>query len=76
MDWFIYDNGLLHERVTGDMKRKRKGQFNDINKIFYKWFKKCCAANIYPDRLMLKEAIEIKKSLDKVEFKNFTASIG
>ena len=59
------------------LKRKRKGQFNDINEILCEWFQKCCAANIYPDRQMLKEeAIEIKKRLGKVEFKNFTASNG
>ena len=43
----------------------------------YEWFKKCCAANIYPDGPMFKEeAMEIKKCLDKVEFKNFAASNG
>ena len=66
-----------YEEFNGDLKRKRKGQFNDINKILYEWFKKCCAANIYPDGPMLKEeAMKIKKWLDKVEFKNFTASTG
>ena len=66
-----------YEEFKGDLKRKRKGQFNDINEILYEWFKKCCAANIYPDGPMLKEeAMEIKKCLDKVEFKNFTASNG
>ena len=39
--------------------------------------KKWCAANFYPDESMLKEeAMEIKKCLEKVEFKNFTASNG
>ena len=66
-----------YEEIKGDLKRKRKGQFNDINEILYEWFKKCCAANIYPDGLTLKEEdIEIKKCLDIVEFKNFTASNG
>ena len=65
------------EEFKGDLKRNRKGQFNDINEILYEWFKKCFAANIYPDGPMLKkEAMEIKKCLDKVEFKNFTASNG
>ena len=59
------------------MKKKRKGQFNDINEILYEWFKKWCAANFCPDKPMLKEeAMEIKKCLEKVEFKNFTASNG
>ena len=44
-----------YEEFKGDLKRKRKGQFNDINEIFYEWFKKCCVANIYPDGPMLKE---------------------
>ena len=65
------------EGFKGYLKRKRKGQFNDINEILYKWFKKCGAANIYPDGPLLKEeAMVIKKCLDKVEFKNFTASKG
>ena len=66
-----------YEEFEGNFKSKRKGQFNDINKILYKWFKNCCAANIYPDGPMLKEeAMEIIKYLDKVHFKNFTASNG
>ena len=65
------------EEFKGDLKRNRKGQFNDINKILYEWFKKCCATNIYPDGQMLKgEVMEIKTCLDKVEFKNFAASNG
>ena len=59
------------------MKRKKKSPFNDINEILYELFKKCCAANIYPDGPMLKEeAMEVKKCCDKVEFKTFTASNG
>ena len=66
-----------YEEFKGDLKRKRKGQFNDINQVLYEWFEKCCAANVYLDGLMLKEeATEIKKCLDKVEFKTFTASNG
>ena len=66
-----------YEEFKGDLKRKRKGQFNDINKILYELFKKYCAVNIYPDGPMLKEkAMGIKKGLDKVEIKNFTASNG
>ena len=66
-----------YEEFKGDLKRKRKGQFNEFNEILCEWFKKCCAANTYPDGPMLKEeAMEIKTCLDKVEFKNFTASNG
>ena len=32
-----------YEEFKGDLKRKRKGQFNDINEILYEWFEKCCA---------------------------------
>ena len=66
-----------YEEFKGDLKRKRKGQFNDINEILYDRFKKCFAANIYPDGpMMIEEAMEIKNCLDKVEFKNFTTSNG
>ena len=66
-----------YEEFKGNLKRKIKSQFNDINEILYEWFKKCCTANIHPDRPMLKEeSMEIKKCLDKVDFKNFTASNG
>ena len=65
------------EEFKCDLKRKRKGQFNDIKEILYEWFKKCCAANIDPDGPMLKEeTMEIKKCVDKVEFENFTTSNG
>ena len=64
-----------YEEFKGNLKRKRKDQFSYINKTLYDWFIKCCAANIYPDRPMLKEeAMEIKKWLGKVEFKSFTVS--
>ena len=49
-----------YEEFKGDLKRKRKGQFNDINEILYESFKKF-TVNIYPDQPMLKEeAIEIE----------------
>ena len=50
-----------YEEFKGDLKRKRKFQFNDINEILYEWFKKR-TVNIYPYRPMLiEEAMEIKK---------------
>ena len=53
-----------YERFKGNLKRNRKGQFHKINEILYKWFKKRCEANIYPDGQMLKEeALEIKKNI-------------
>ena len=42
-----------YEECKGDLKRKSKGQFNDINDILFQWFKKCCAVNIYPNGAML-----------------------
>ena len=66
-----------YEKSKGELKRKRKGQSNDIEEILHEWSKKCCAANIYPDGPMLKEkSMEIKTCLDKVEFKDFTVSNG
>ena len=44
-----------YEEFKGNLKKKIKSQFNDINEILYEWFKKCCTANIYPDGPMLKE---------------------
>ena len=44
-----------YEEFKGNLKRKIKSQFNDINEILYEPFKTCCTANIYPDGPMLKE---------------------
>ena len=62
-----------YEEFKGDLKRKRKGQFNDINEILYERFKKCCAANIYPDEPMLKGEDINKKVLRRLarKVKNF-----
>ena len=38
-----------YERFKGNLKRNGKRQFHKINEILYKWFKKFCEANIYPD---------------------------
>ena len=42
-----------YEECKGDLKRKRKGQFNYINDILFQWFKKCCTANSHPNGPML-----------------------
>ena len=41
-----------YELFKGNLKQNRKEQFHKINEILYKWFEKCCEANIYPDGLM------------------------
>ena len=53
-----------YEHFKGNLKIKRTGQFHRKNEILYKWFRKCCEANVYPDGQMLKEeALEIKKKI-------------
>ena len=37
-----------YEFFKDDCKTKRTGQFMVINEILYKWYRKCCAAGIYP----------------------------
>ena len=45
-------------------KRNRPGKYQKINDILYLWYQRCCASNIYPNGLMLKEeAMAIKESL-------------
>ena len=39
-----------YEEFKGDLKRKRKGQFNDINEILYEWFKNVQQISIMTDR--------------------------
>ena len=53
----------------------RMGQFHNKNEILYRWFRKCCGTNVYPDGQMLKEeALEIKKKhLSNDEFSTFAA---
>ena len=42
-------------------KRNRHGKYHTINEILFEWYKRCCASNIYPNGVMLKEdAITIK----------------
>ena len=42
-------------------KRNCHGKYHKINEILFEWYKRCCAANIYPNGAMLKEeAMAIK----------------
>ena len=36
-------------------KRIRHGKYQEINDILYEWYKRCCASNIFPNGVMLKE---------------------
>ena len=44
-----------YEEFKGNLERKIKSQFNDINEILYECFKKRCKANVYPEGPILKE---------------------
>ena len=37
-----------YETFQGNQKRKRKGKYHKLNEAMYKWYTKCCAANLYP----------------------------
>ena len=53
------------------------GKYHKINKILFEWYKGCCASNIYPNGLILKEeAMAIKEQLQKSDFDNFSNSDG
>ena len=53
-------------------KRNRPGKYQKINDILYLWYQRCCASNIYPNGLMLKEeAMAIKESLQESSLDQF-----
>ena len=58
-------------------KRNRHGKYHKINEILFEWYKRCCASNIYPNGVMLKEeAMAIKEQLRNSDFDDFSASDG
>ena len=58
-------------------KRNQPGKYQRINDILYLWYQRCCASNIYPNGLMLKEeAMAIKESLQDSSLDQFCASDG
>ena len=58
-------------------KRNRHGKYHKINQILFKWNKRCCASNIYPNGVILKEeAMAIKEQLQSSNFDDFSASDG
>ena len=60
-----------------DKKKRRHGRYHLINEALYKWYKRCTAANIYPDGALLQEeALIIKNALWKDELDDFNASNG
>ena len=51
--------------------------YHKINEILFEWYKRCCASNIYPNGVMLKEeAMAIKEQLQNSDFDDFSASDG
>ena len=58
-------------------KRNRHGKYHKINEIFFEWYKRCCASNIYPNGAMLKEEVmAMKEQLQNSSFDDFSASDG
>ena len=55
-------------------KCNRHGKYHKIREILFEWYKKCCAFNIYPNGVMLKEeAMAIKEQLQNMDFDDFSA---
>ena len=58
-------------------KRNRHSKYQKINDILFEWYKRCCASNIYPNGVMLKEEVmAIKEQLQNSNFDDFSASDG
>ena len=36
-------------------KHNHHGNYHKINEILFEWYKRCCASNIYPNGVMIKE---------------------
>ena len=53
-----------YKLFKGNLQRKRKEQFHDINEILHTWFVNCCTANVYPDGPMLREEAKEKPLMD------------
>ena len=48
-----------------------------INDVLYKWYTKCCSANVHPDGAMLQEeSLLLKEQLEKLELEGFNALNG
>ena len=66
-----------YESFKGTYKKRRHGRYHLINEALYKWYKRCTAANIYPDGALLQEeALIIKDALGKDELDDFNDSNG
>ena len=58
-------------------REKSKKRNHKINEILFKWYQRCCASNIYPNGVILKEeAMAIKEQLQNSDFDDFSASDG
>ena len=65
---------LFHEKSK---KRIRYGKYKEINDILYEWYKRCCASNIFPNGVMIKEeAMLVKERLQNSDYDGFNASDG
>lgn len=59
------------------VNRSSHQKFKPINEVLYSWFKKCEASGIYVNGpLLIEEAMNIKKSLNRPELESFKASNG
>ena len=48
-----------------------------MNEILFEWYKRCCASNMYPNYVMLKEeAMAMKVQLQNSDFDDFSVSDG
>ena len=65
---------LFHEKSK---KRIRHGKSQEISDILYEWYKRCCASNIFPNGVILKEeAMAVKEKLQNSDYDSFHASDG
>ena len=65
---------LFHEKSK---KRTCLGKYQEINDILYEWYERCCASNIFPNGVMLKDkTMAVKEKLQNSDYDSFHASDG
>ena len=58
-------------------KRNHHGKYHKINEILFEWYKRCCASNVNPNGITLKEEVMgIKEQLQNSDFDDFSTSDG
>ena len=56
-------------------KHNRHSKYRKINQILFEWYKRCCACNIYPNGVILKEeVVVIKEQLQNSDCDDFSTS--